>query len=96
METKATVNVIGETKAGISQRTGNEWKSCQIMLEWIDSEGTHRAWAALFNEQMESFVRQGIGTNDSVTVRLRFSARSFRNGFVNTEVMVEEINKINQ
>lgn len=96
MEIKAKVKLIGEQKTGVSQNSGNEWKSRQIMLEWIDSEGTHRAWTALFNEQMENFVRQGIGTNDSVTVRLRFSARSFRNGFVSTEVMVEEINKINQ
>ena len=93
METKATVKLIGEQRTGVSQSSGNEWKNRYIMLEWLDSEGTHRVWAVLFNEQMEDFVQQGIDVNDSVIVRLRFSARSFRTGFVSTEIQIEEITK---
>ena len=86
---------MGDLKKGVSQSTGNEWQSRYIMLEWMDGEGTHRVWATLFNEQAEHFVQQQIDVNDAVNVRLRFSTRSFRTGFVSTEVLIEEIQKVN-
>ena len=96
MEIRATVKLVGETKTGVSQRTGNEWKSCSVMLEWIDSEGTQRLWGSIFNDKMDNFERQGITAGNDVVARLRFSVRTFRTGYSAIDAEVEEINKINQ
>ena len=96
MEIRATVKLVGETKTGVSQRTGNEWKSCSVMLEWIDSEGTHRVWGNLFNQEVDDFDQQGFKAGDEAMVRLIFTSRSFASGFVSNNVEIVEINKINQ
>ena len=91
---KATVKLVGEQKASISQATGYAWKSNPILIEWKDDSGTHRAWGSMFNEEKESFERQGIGVGDTVEAQLYFSARSYRTGFTSTEVGIEDIKKV--
>ena len=96
MEVKATVKLIGEMKSGISQRTGNAWKCCTIMLELIDSEGTHHLWGTIFNDSLDGFEQKGIAAGNNVTARLRFTSRPYRTNYVGTDVEIVEINKINQ
>ena len=96
METKATVKMIGEKKSGVSNSTGNPWQRKSLLLEWIDSEGTHRVWGNLFNQEVDDFDQQGFKAGDEAMVRLIFTSRSFASGFVSNNVEIEEINKINQ
>lgn len=96
MEIKARVKMIGEKKSGVSNSTGNPWQRKSLLLEWIDSEGTHRVWGDLFNQEVDDFDQQGFKAGEEAMVRLRFTSRSFTSGFVSNSVLIEEINKINQ
>lgn len=87
--------MVGEKKSGISTSTGNPWQCKSVLLEWSDGEGTHRVWAMLFDQRVDDFDEQGLSAGDTATVRLKFTSRSFRTGFVSTEVLIEEIQKVN-
>lgn len=88
--------MIGEKKSGVSNSTGNPWLRQSLLLEWIDSEGTHRVWANLFNQEVDLFDQQGFRAGEEAMVRLRFTSRSYTTGYVSNSVDIEEINKINQ
>jgi hypothetical protein len=85
---------LGEEKIGISQRTGNEWKSRMVLLEWLDTEGTQRVWCSLFNEKLEEYNKNGIQLGDQVEVSLWFTTRTYRTGYNGIEANLLRINKV--
>ena len=88
------MKLVGELKKGVSSLTGNEWQSRSLMLEWLDREGTHRVWGTLFNQTVEEFNNEGIKVGDKVEASLHFTTRSFRSGYMSTDVKIEEIKKV--
>ena len=56
MKTEMIVKLVGEMAEGVSQRTGDKWKSRALLLEWTDNEGTHRIWASAFNIVLSQFL----------------------------------------
>ena len=93
MKTEMIVKLVGEMAEGVSQRTGDKWKSRALLLEWTDNEGTHRIWASAFNIVLSQFEQQNIVAGDVCHVSVGFSARSYRTGFCRTEATIQSIEK---
>ena len=93
MTINAILKIIGEKNEGVSQVTGNEWKTQTLLLEWEDSEGISRVWAVLFNEDIARFEQQGIMAGDLCHVTLCFTARAYRTGYCKTDARIISINK---
>lgn len=94
MKVTCTVKLLGEEKNGISQRTGNPWKSKTVLLEWLDLHGTNRVWGSLFNQSLDEFNLEGIAIDDKVEACIRYSTRTYRSGYTSTEVELISIKKV--
>lgn len=94
MKTKATVKIVTEERQGISQRTGNPWRSAMVLLEWLDLHGTNRVWCTLFNQTLFEFKQDGIQVGDEVEASFRFSTRSYHSGYNATEAELISIKKV--
>lgn len=93
MTIDATLKIIGEKNEGVSQVTGNEWKTQILLLEWEDGEGTSRVWGVLFNEEIARFEQQGLKAGEMCRVTLCFTARAYRTGYCKTDARIISINK---
>lgn len=93
MKTEAIVKIIGEKSEGVSQVTGNAWRTLPLLLEWEDGEGMNRVWGVLFNEVIERFELQGIGSGDTCSVTLCFTTRAYRTGYCKTDARIIDIMK---
>lgn len=86
------VKVIGEEKKGISAATGREWASRNIILYFLDEEGSENYISARVSG--DTWDKAGITQPETIVAcHLRFTTRSYNTGFVANEVRITNIQK---
>lgn len=82
------VKFIGEEKRGISQTTGNEWSSRNILLEWDEGEGKcGRISAAVSGSVWDNSIQVG----QFITADIQFRTRAFQSGYVSNDIRIVSI-----
>ncbi len=74
-----------EKKEGKSQSTGNEWKTCIVILEFEDEFGKSYISAAADADYWDSL---GFEEGQIVSLHLRFRTKSTFSGFVSNDVRI--------
>ena len=80
MELHGKVIAAMPERSGVSQRSGNAWKSREYVLETFDENPRHMAFTVFGEERLKSF---DIHYNDEVTVRFDIDANEFNGRWYN-------------
>lgn len=92
MKLQATIKTIGTLREGISNRTGNPYKTLDALIEWPDGEHHQRLTALVSGEHAEQFAAQAIRPGDTVEADLQLTTDSW-NGRVYNRAILRNIVK---
>lgn len=84
------VKVVEETRQGVSQSTGNEWKSKNVVLEAQDGNDVFRIQARMYGQVVDQFEQLGLAVGSIATFDLRFATEMYR-GYVSNKISVLSI-----
>lgn len=79
-----------DMKEGKSQSTGNEWKTCVVILEFEDEFGRSYITALADRDYWNSL---GYAEGQVVSLHLRFRTKSSFSGYVTNDIRIVNPNK---
>ena len=93
MKIRGRVAHVGVITTGVSQRTGNKWKSQEIVIEYFDNDNARYPDSVnvrIFGERVDSLKLQ---VNDEVEASIGLNAREYDGRFYN-EARVYQIERV--
>ena len=88
MKAQVTVKVINEVRSGMSQSTGNEWRTQDIVVGWTEQTADGRTFeqlvlCTLHGQSVVNFAALNPQPGSVIEGDLRFSTRSYNNRVYN-------------
>lgn len=93
MKIRGRVAHVGVITTGVSQRTGNKWKSQEIVIEYFDNDNARYPDSVnvrIFGERVDTLKLQ---VNDEVEASIGLNAREYDGRFYN-EARVYRIERV--
>ena len=93
MKIKGRVAHVGVMTTGVSQRTGNKWKSQEIVIEYFDNDNARYPDSVnvrIFGERVDTLQLQ---VNDEVEASIGLNAREYDGRFYN-EARIYRIERV--
>lgn len=93
MKIKGRVAHVGVITTGVSQRTGNKWKSQEVVIEYFDNDNARYPDSVnvrIFGERVDTLKLQ---VNDEVEASIGLNAREYDGRFYN-EARVYRIERV--
>lgn len=93
MKIRGRVAHVGVITTGVSQRTGNKWKSQEIVIEYFDNDNARYPDSVnvrIFGERVDTLQLQ---VNDEVEASIGLNAREYDGRFYN-EARVYRIERV--